>query len=151
MKKIEVKLHRSLVAPLLDYLRELSVRAGTGGFPPQIKDTQSLDPEMAEIWEDELRNLGGDDRKQFFSLFGGQFIESGSIHLDEEQASAVLRSMAWFRLQIREKDLSEVPDEILEQGDLTLKGMSETEQKGYSAFVFLAALQEIVLEHLEPR
>ncbi|MCH8473695.1 MAG: hypothetical protein LAT55_00525 [Opitutales bacterium] len=151
MKKIEVKLHRSLVAPLLDYLRELAANSKGGGFPPQVKENQNLDPEMVEMWEQELRNLGGDDRKQFFQLFDGRFIESGTIHLDEQQASAVLRATAWFRLQIREKDLGEVPEEILEQGDLSLKGMSENEQKGYSAFVFLAALQELILEHLEPR
>ena len=151
MKKIEVKLHRSLVAPLLDYLRELASVVDYGGFPPQVTETSKLDPEMVEMWEEELRELGGDDRKQFFSLFDGHFIESGTIHLDEQQASAVLRATAWFRLKIRERDLAKVPDEILERGDLSFKGMSETEQKGYSAFVFLAALQELILEHLEPQ
>lgn len=150
MKKIEVKLHRSLVAPLLDHLRKLAASPKVVGLPPQMTEKGEMDPEMAEMWEEDLQSFANRDRNIFFSLFDGQFIETGTIHLDEEQASAVLRSSAWFRLQIRQNDLSEVPDEILERGDLSLNGMTESEQKGYSAFVFLAALQELVLEHLDP-
>ena len=147
MKKIEVKLHHTVVAPLLDYLRQI-VQAIPGEEPPFMEHLDDLDPEMQEMWSRELRELSQTDGEKFLQLFDKEFIETGTISLDEENASPVLRACSAFRLKLRVHDLAAIPDEILEQGDCSYESMSNQEKRGYSAYLFLGALQEIILEHL---
>lgn len=148
MKKIEIKLHHTVVAPLLDYLREVGRIISAKGNPSQ-REMTDLDPDLEEIWSTELKGLWQSDEEAFFALFAKEFIESGTISIDDMNGGAVIRACSAFRLRLRTNDLEAIPDEVLECGECRYESLNAIEKRGYSAYLFLGALQEIALEHLD--
>lgn len=148
MKKIEIKLHHTIVAPLLDYLRELVPEMKRQGNP-SLAAMPDMDADLKEIWADDLRALWQADEEIFFGIFDKEFIENGTIGIDEQNGDAVLRACSAFRLRLRVEDLAAIPDEVLECGECRYESLNEVQKRGYSAYLFLGALQEIVMEHLD--
>ncbi len=146
MKKIEIKLSQAIVAPLLDFVKPLAEELRDElAFQPRFPDA---DPEFQEDWREELLAAQGSDGEVFMRLFDREFFESGTIEVDEENADPVLRAAAAMRLKLRLDFLKDVPDEVLEKGDVPFEGMSQPEQQAYAAYLFLATIQEIVIQHL---
>jgi hypothetical protein len=54
------------------------------------------------------------------------------------------------RLRLRAKHLEPLGDEALESSEVPLDKMSVTQQKAFAAYVFLATLQELIVQHLDP-
>src|SRR5690606_17270798 len=114
-------------------------------FQPRFPDP---DPEFQEDWREELLAAQASDGEIFMRLFDRDFFESGTIEIDEENADPVLRAAAAIRLRLRLDFLKEVPDEVLEKGDVPFEGLSQPEQQAYACYLFLATIQEIVIQHL---
>lgn len=147
MKKIEIKLSQPVVAPLLDFVKPLAdgLRQDLP-FVPQFPDA---DPQFQEDWKEELLEAQGNDADVFMGLFNHEFFESGNIEIDEDNADSVLRAAAAVRLKLRLEFLKDVPDEVLEKGDVPFEGLSFPEQQAYACYLFLATIQEIVIQHLD--
>jgi len=147
MKKIEIKLSQPVVAPLLDFVKPLADGLRDElPFEPQFPDA---DPQFQEDWREELLQALEHDGEIFMGLFGHEFFESGNIEIDEENADSVLRAAAAIRLKLRLDFLKDVPDEVLEKGDVPFEGLSFPEQQAYACYLFLATIQEIVIQHLD--
>lgn len=147
MKKIEIKLSQQVVAPLLDFVKPLAHGLGEAlAFDPEFPDN---DPQFQEDWRDDLLQEQDNDGQVFMALFDREFFESGNIDIDEENADAILRAAAAIRLNVRLNFLKEVSDEVLEQGDVPYEGMDPGEQQAYACYLFLATIQEIVIQHLD--
>lgn len=147
MKKIEIKLSQPVVAPLLDFVKPLADGLRDDlAFKLQFPDA---DPQFQEDWRDELLGAQGDDAGVFMGLFDHEFFESGNIEIDEDNADAVLRAAAAIRLKLRMEFLKDVPDEVLEKGDVPFEGLSFPEQQAYACYLFLATIQEIIIQHLD--
>ena len=147
MKKIEIKLSQEIVAPLLDFVKPLAAELREDlSFQPQFPDA---DPEFQEDWREELLSVQGEAGEVFMGLFDREFFESGTIEIDEENADPILRASAALRIKLRLHFLKDVPDEVLEQGDVPFEGMSPPEQQAYACYLFLATIQEIVIQHLD--
>lgn len=146
MKKIEIKLSQASVAPLLDFIKSLSDRLGDQlMIDPRLL---GMEPDLQETWREDLLESLGNDGKVFMGLFGSRFFETGTIEIDLENAEAVLRAGSALRLRLRESALKRFTDEVLENGDWDLEEMTVEEQKGYSCYLFLAAIQEVIIDHL---
>lgn len=148
MKRIEVKLSLSVVAPLLDVIKEI-----TRGLSSQLAAPlamRDLEPEFAESWTTDLLAGQGADLEVLLGLFDENFFAEGVIGLDPTNAEAVLRACAAVRLRLRAKHLKEFGDEALETSDVELEELPESMRKAFMCYLFLATLQELVIQHLDP-
>lgn len=147
MKRIEVKLSLEIVAPLLDVIKAAAESLGTNLAAPLAMT--DLEPEFCEAWVSELRQGQTTDVKSMLQLFSGDFFAEGVITLDETNAEPVLRACAAIRLRLRALHLKTFGDETLETSDVNLLDLEEPVRKAFMAYLFLATLQELIIQHLD--
>lgn len=149
MKRVEVRLNLEVVAPLLDVIKaaadELRPELASA---PQVPDHQ--DEDFAGAWRQDLLAGQNDDIAVFLALFGSDFFVTGIVPLDSGNCEAILRASAAVRLKLRSRHLESLGEEVLESGDAPLESMPELQQKAFAAYVFLATLQELIVQHLDP-
>jgi hypothetical protein len=71
------------------------------------------------------------------------------VAFDETNAERVVRACAAVRLRLRERHLKPLGDELLESGDVELAALPEPERKAFMCYLFLATLQELIIQHLD--
>jgi hypothetical protein len=147
MKRVEVKLSLPVVAPLLDIIRELSAELRQNLAAPQA--LHDLDPEFRDAWVGELLAGQGEDMRALLSLFDGEFFTEGVIAFDEKNAEPIVRACTAFRLQLRDRRLRALSDEALETGDIDMAGLEEPVRKAFMCYLFLATVQELIIQHLD--
>ncbi|MBA3850428.1 MAG: hypothetical protein C0502_10620 [Opitutus sp.] len=148
MKRVEVKLNLDAVAPLLDVIKSAADRLGPRlAVAPQVPEH---DAEFAEAWKRELLAAQQSDVGMLLGLFGADFFASGVIGLDPTNSEAILRASAAIRLELRERHLKDLEDESLESGEIDVEALPEATQRAFAAYVFLATLQEVIVQHLDP-
>ena len=147
MKRVEVKLSLPVVAPLLDILRDLAVElARTLAAPQALHD---LDQDFRGSWIGELLEGQTEDIRALLSLFDGEFFTEGVIAFDENNAEPIVRACTAFRLVLRERRLKNIGDESLESGEIDLDGLDEETRKAFMCYLFLATVQELIIQHLD--
>lgn len=148
MKRVEVKLNLDAVAPLLDVIKaaadELAPRLAVD---PQVPEH---DAEFADEWKRELLAHQKGDLGVLLGLFNSEFFSTGVIALDPTNSESILRASAAIRLKLREVHLKGLEDESLESGEIDVDELPELTQRAFAAYVFLATLQEVIVQHLDP-
>ena len=147
MKRIEVKLSLPVVAPLLDLIKGTVDDLGGRLAAPQ--HLQDLDEELRSAWRNDLLGGQNDDCRRFLALFDRDFFSSGTVSFDEDNAESVLRACAAIRLRLRERELKSLPDEAIESGSVDVAHLGEALTKAFMCYVFLATLQELIIQHLD--
>jgi hypothetical protein len=147
MKRVEVKLSLPAVAPLLDLVK--AVVDGLGGRLAAPNRLQDLDADLRASWHADRLQGQTEDCRRFLALFDREFFASGTISLDEDNAESVLRACAAIRLRLREEALKELRDEEIENADPEVNQLGEAVQKAFLGYVFLATLQELIIQHLD--
>ncbi|MBA4137657.1 MAG: hypothetical protein C0518_10105 [Opitutus sp.] len=148
MKRVEVKLNLDAVAPLLDVIKGAADKLEPRlAIEPQVPEH---DAEFADEWKRELLAAQKTDLGVMLGLFGSEFFSDGVIALDPTNSEAILRASAAIRLKLRELHLKEFEDENLEAGEIDLDELPEVQQRAFAAYVFLATLQEVIVQHLDP-
>jgi hypothetical protein len=147
MKRVEVKLSLEVVAPLLDLIKQTVDDLKGGLAAPQ--HLQDLDEDLRTAWKQDLLTGQNDDCRRFLALFDREFFASGTVGFDDENAESVLRACAAIRLRLRERELKGLPDEVIESGGAENVKYEEAVQKAFLGYVFLATLQELIIEHLD--
>lgn len=147
MKRIEVRLSLPVVAPLLDVIKEASENLQQKLAAPLAMT--DLDPEFRAEWTDELHTGQSADVRVLLALFDENFFTESVIGLDASNAEPVIRACAAIRLQLREKYLKALDDEILESSDIELDQLDEPVKKAFMCYLFLATLQELIIQHLD--
>ena len=148
MKRIEVKLSLGVVAPLLDVVKAVGDSLDDELAAPVA--LEQIDKDLRSEWRDELIAAQNGDVRNLLALFDSELFASGVVNFDEDNADAILRSCAAVRLRLRERHLSVFADEVLETGEVLLEEMAEPERRHFMCYLFLATVQELVIEHLEP-
>ncbi len=148
MKKIEINLEQSVIAPLLDFIKPLVEEFGNDlvvkpDLPPDA------DADLREWWTENLMDTLANDAEALMHLFDRRFFESGTIEVNPENADSVLRASAAIRLRLRDRALKRFSDEDLEKGELNYYGMSQEEQRSYACYIFMATIQEVIIEHMD--
>ncbi|MDD2764929.1 MAG: hypothetical protein PHE83_13250 [Opitutaceae bacterium] len=147
MKRIEVKLSLQVVAPLLDLMKAAVDRLqGRLAAPPQLPD---LDEELRADWRSDLLSGQNDDCRRFLALFDRDFFADGTVSFDEANAEPVLRACTAIRLQLREQELKSLSDEMIESGGVDVAQLGDLVQKAFLCYIFLATLQELIIQHLD--
>lgn len=147
MKKVEVKLSLAVVAPLLDVIKAAADTLEREVAAPLSFD--ELDRDLREAWRDELLAAQNRDVRALLALFDRDFFASGVVSFDEANADAIVRACACVRLRLRERFLRGLSDDILESGDVELETLAEPERKAFMCYLFLATVQELIIQHLD--
>lgn len=148
MKRVEVKLNLEAVAPLLDAIKDAAddLRP-TLAVTPQVPEPEE---EFAAGWKRELLQSQNDDIAIFLGLFGSEFFLTGIVPLDPTNSEAIIRACSAVRLRLRAKHLQSLGDETLESGGIPLEEMPAPQSRAFAAYLFLATLQELIVQHLDP-
>ena len=147
MKRIEVKLSLSIVAPLLDVIRLL-----VDGLSEKLAAPQELgdvDEDFRDAWLAELITGQTADVKALLALFDEEFFSEGIVAFDEDNAEPIVRACAAVRLRLREVYLRGLGDDTLEGGDVELEDLAEDVRKAFMCYLFLATVQELIIQHLD--
>ncbi|MDX2188050.1 MAG: hypothetical protein SFV32_14035 [Opitutaceae bacterium] len=147
MKRIEVKLSLDVVAPLLDVIKEASDSAEKRLIVP-IGEI-ALDHDMKEVWESDLLAKQAEELHALLALFDSHFFATGTVLFDSSNAESVVRACSAARLLLREGHLRDLQDEHLESGDIDLEALPTQIQKAFLCYVFLATLQDLIIQHLD--
>lgn len=148
MKRVEVRLNLEAVAPLLDVIKDAADDLKPAlAVAPQVPDHEE---EFSDGWKRELLHGQNSDVGLFLALFGSEFFLTGVVPLDPTNSEAILRACSAVRLRLRAKHLDPLGEEALESGEVPLEEMPETQRKAFAAYVFLATLQELIVQHLDP-
>jgi len=148
MKRIEVKLSLGVVAPLLDVIKAVGDSLHDDLAAPVQFD--QIDDDLRQGWRDELVASQNGDVANLLALFDSEFFASGVVNFDEDNADAILRACAAVRLNLRQNFLDSVSDDDLEGSEILLEELPEEQRRAFMCYLFLATIQELVIEHLEP-
>ncbi|MBE36860.1 MAG: hypothetical protein CMI16_15125 [Opitutaceae bacterium] len=147
MKRIEVRLSVSVVAPLLDVIREMANSLSKNlAVPLKIDD---LDEVIREAWVKDLQREQNADLEFLLRLFDEEFFRDGAIQLDEDTADRVIRACAAVRLRLRSERLPDLDDAMLESADVAMNELPKSRRNVFLCYIFLATLQELIIQDLE--
>ncbi|MFM7752671.1 MAG: hypothetical protein ACKPB0_19855 [Opitutaceae bacterium] len=147
MKRIEVKLAVPIVAPLLDVIREQA--AGLRQAPASPTGVPDADAELGEAWNEELLKGQRSEIEALLGLFGEEFFREGAVSFDGDNAEVILRACAAVRLRLRGHALKTLGDDTLETGELEISRLPRDVNRAFRCYVFLATLQEVIIQHLD--
>lgn len=148
MKRVEIKLNLDAVAPLLDIMKATADQLEPAlAVEPQVPEH---DAEFADSWRSELLAGQTSDLAVLIGLFDSEFFASGVIALDPTNSEPILRACAAIRLRLRDGYLKGIEDEMLEAGEVSVEILPERMRRAFGAYVFLATLQEVIVQHLDP-
>lgn len=148
MKRVEVKLNLEAVAPLLDAIKEAA-----DDLRPElavVAPSPDAEHEFADGWKRELLDAQNSDLGVFLALFDSEFFTTGVLPLDPSNSEAILRACSAVRLRLHTKHLAPLGEEALESGEVPLDTMPEPQRRAFATYVFLATLQELIVQHLDP-
>ena len=147
MKRIEVKLALPVVAPLLDVIKAMADGLRRNLAAPL--GPVDLDPEFSAAWSDELLDAQNSDIAALLAMFNDEFFAEGVVAFDEDNAEQIVRATAAVRLRLREHYLKPLGDETLESGNVELEQLAEPLRKAFMCYLFLATIQELIIQHLD--
>ncbi len=147
MKRIEVKLSLSVVAPLLDLMKASGdVLEAQIAAPLTLDD---IDADFREEWKAELLQGQHEELHALMGLFNSDFFINGVVAFDEDNAEIIVRACSALRLRLRRHDLKTLGDEQLESGGVDIEKLAEPLQKPFMCYVFLGTIQELIIQHLD--
>ncbi len=147
MKRIEVKLSLSVVAPLLDLMKASSDVLEAQIAAPLVLD--DIDADFRDEWKAELLKGQQEELHALMGLFNSDFFVNGVVAFDEDNAEIIVRACSALRLRLRRHDLKPLEDEQLESGGIDLEALPEPLQKPYMCYIFLGTIQELIIQHLD--
>jgi hypothetical protein len=147
MKRIEVRLSLSVVAPLLDVIKSLVDDLHSAPAAPV--SSPDPDAEFSDEWTRELVAAQSSDVETLLALFGGDFFTDGIVRFDQSNAESIARACSAVRLRVRERFLKGLSDESLEAGEVDITKLEEGVRKAFTCYLFLATIQELIVQHLD--
>ncbi len=117
-----------------------------GGLDPVIPDG---DKDFRTSWQESLQTALQEDCHKIQSLLSNNDFGKKNLLLTTEDAESMIRICASIRLKIHSIHLIDLPDEDLESGNISFNTLSMQQKRAFSIYVFLANLQELLINHLE--
>lgn len=146
MKRVEVKLDLTNVAPLLDVLKSASDALSNRLALPL--DLPVLDQDSVDQWRSDLVLSQNADISVLLKLFNREFFTEETVTFDEANADAVVRACSALKLYLYYEYLSDLDDEDFESDSVSYDLLTETQKKPFLAFMFLDTLQKVIMRHL---
>ncbi|MEC7907285.1 MAG: hypothetical protein VYC82_08675 [Verrucomicrobiota bacterium] len=147
-RQLEFRLDPEAVRPLVLHFRSL-VDSLKDDLVAENEPPTS-DQVMSEVWVEDLLESQRKDIASLNELFDDKFLDTGRATVNEEDVDLVLRGCAALRLVLRDSTLSRFEDERLERGEVEVGKITAEEEIGYSVYILLASLQELIISQLDP-
>ena len=147
MKRVDVRLNLTAVAPVLDFIKHVADGLRTELVTPF--EPAPDDAELTQIWREDLIAAQSRDCDEFLGLFGSEFFSTNVIQLTDENIEPVLRASNLLRMRIRMQYLTRISDDDMESEAVDLEQLEQEEADAYVAFLFLDQVQKIILEHFD--
>ncbi|RRJ96459.1 hypothetical protein Ga0100231_021625 [Opitutaceae bacterium TAV4] len=147
MKRIEVKLSLTVVAPLLDV-----IKAASDTLQQELAAGLTLDdvdPLFRDDWREELQGEQREELRTLLALFNSEFFSTGIVAFDSDNAEVIAKACSAVRLRLRERFLDGLTDEDLEGGSIDPDTLDEPVRKAFMCYLFLATIQELIIQHLD--
>jgi len=148
MRVIEVRLSVEVVVPLLEVLTEAAEALREA--PSSAVHLASLPDDLRDLWRADLVGSQTSDVDELLSLFDKKFFNEGLIYLNPHNAEPLLRACAAVRLELHRRRLGRLSEEELESGEIAVADLTEDLRRAFICYLFLATLQELILQHLNP-
>lgn len=147
MPNIFFKIDPSLLPILIEYIYFVSCQFEENlAIDIQFPDN---DPELSESWKQSLLADLQYDSQNLLSLMSDESFGQTPVTLEISFAEAISRACSAIRHKLRYDFLKKINDNDLESGDMDLTKLPNDLIKPYTCFVFLASLQEAVVESIE--
>jgi len=147
MEPFEIALSLPVVAPLLDVVKELADGLkGSLAAPPALPETDAV---FRDLWTQELLATQNEDVTALLALFNEEFFTEGVVALGPGNAEAIARACSAVRLRLRERYLLPLGDEALEIGEVELARLDAPTRKAFMCYLFLATIQEYIIQRLD--
>lgn len=146
MKRVEVKLDLTNVAPLLDVLKHASdALRNRLALPLELPP---LEEEFTDQWQQDLIASQNSDIDVLLKLFNRDFFTEETVAFDEANADAVVRACSALKLYLFREYFNELDEEDFESDDVIFDSLEPDQQKPFMAFMFLDTLQKVIMRHL---
>lgn len=124
--------------------REGSGEYQRGRFPPPDSGDHELDVAWIEGLVDEARS----DRVSLAVFLKNPALACGVVEVSEKDVEGVLRGLSELRLLLREHELGDVADELLETGIRQVEQLPPRARLAYLSYLLLAEIQEGLIRSL---
>lgn len=148
MLRLNFQMDRQVVTFMLDLV--MAVGESLERNPPGESVLGEDDSDLREALNEELREGLREDCELLVGLLQDPSMDDGELHLSEENAEAAVRAASAVRLRLRQSTLHNVIDEELENGNVDMIHLPLDQQKAYACYIFLAGLQTLLVEALDP-
>lgn len=119
-------------------------RSGSGN------SRESSEAELEEVLEAELRERLRQDCAWLLAVFKELHDGARRLQVDETTAEGILRASSAVRLALRRTALKGISDEALEGAPFLAHMIQKSQQGAFLTYCFLAALQSMILEAMDP-
>ncbi len=108
------------------------------------------DDSFVEAWIEGLREDQERDCEILLHLLRNRKFGRTRMKVNEDEAEGILRACSAIRLKIRDGLLRNIPETDLELGEIDMKALEPEQQRGYAVYLFLASLQALLIEEMDP-
>ncbi len=147
-RTIEIGVKALVVRRLFEFVKPLvAAKSGPLAVEPRL---EQIDADLHEMWRSDLQEHQAQDLRCLSRVLGPKFKKTRVLRISAKGLEPCLRACAAVRLRLRSTELAPIDDLELETGELETKLTSERMVGAYQTYVVLAALQEILIRHLDP-
>lgn len=147
MIKLRLSIDRETLFLLAELFDDL-VQNWSGQANRMPNDFLGQDIEMMEEWNSSLKEQFGKDAAMMRQkLFEGVEVPP-TIILNPDEVDPFLRTCSALRLEIHHQYLKDLPDPMLESGEINPDALDPEAQRFLGIFFFLGGIQQLVLEKL---
>ncbi len=112
-------------------------------------ETPEADPLLAGAWLDGLLDTLRDDCRRLAACVRDGIAGNGRIILAAADAEHIVRAASAVRLRLRDTRLRQMDDADLETGAVDFNTLSAADREAYACYVFLAGLQDTLVQELD--
>ncbi|MBC2594749.1 hypothetical protein H5P28_10800 [Ruficoccus amylovorans] len=149
MPDIHLRLSPVFLATFRELIDSFSRQVGAQ-LSVRMEGPDPADTELTEAWRDGLLESVRADCGELAEMLNNASTGHQTITLSEDKAFAVMRACSAVRLKIQQLFLKPFADEQLEEGELDFDEMSPELQQVYACYIFLAGLQEVLIQETDP-
>ena len=147
MNAIEIRLNAALVASLMDVIQPVVETLKNELATPVLLHEE--DELLENAWKSDLLESQRIEIAVTERLFGGDFMNTGCVVVEQEDMDFTLRACSALRLKLRETALGSLDDSQLEAGSFENVDWDEGLQLGYAAYSLFASMQEIIVSQMD--
>lgn len=145
----KVEVARDIVDIILKIIEPIG-ESLRGKLAYSVQAPEEEDEMMQDIWLQELQEILQDDCDALIKLLNNKKFGKEKITLEDMEMEPIIRACSAIRLKLHTRYLGSLKDAELESGEIDFMTLTPEERIHYSCYMFLAGLQNILIDHIDP-